>query len=79
MIQIKNIVGVDVEINFDSTSEVIPSGTLIDVNALNSCQSKQGVAKIISLILSDNFEVYVDSVKKNHNVMTVYYHTNFNL
>lgn len=79
MIEIKNIVGVDLEITYDNTSEVIPNGTLINIETLNYCNSKQGIAKVIALILTDNFEIYKDSVKKDHNLMNTYYHNKFNV
>lgn len=81
MIQIKNKVGSDVTIYFDDTSEVISDNILIDIETLNCCKSKQGIARMIALIQSENFKIYKNSIYKGvegHVLLNRHYNELFN-
>ena len=81
MIEIKNKMGAEVSISYDGTSEIIAHNTLIDIETLGSANSKQGLARLIALILTDSFEIHKDSVNQGtlgHILLNKRFNTIFN-
>jgi hypothetical protein len=81
MIQIKNKIGSDVSISYDGTSEVIEDNLLIDVETLGCCRSMQGLARVIALILKEDFYIYEDNYKlsaEGHYLLNKRYNFLFN-
>lgn len=81
MIEIKNKLGGTIVLEYSNGSDSIVNNTLIDITLLGSYSDKQGLARLIAMVLADSFEIYKDSVlqgREGHTLLTNRYHELFN-